>query len=209
MGVREWILPREKLFFDLLQAISLNLVAASRDLCGLVDDYRDVHRKRVRLKEIEHLGDEAVHEIFEALNRTFVTPFDRDDIVALTSGMDNVLDMIYAGAVRLDQYNVVEATSPMVRFADIIREQCKRIDEGVGSLRDRKSWDRVEALTVEINRLENEADDVLNAAVADLFHTTDPITIIKLKDVYESLEKATDYAEDVADSLSDIVVKYR
>jgi len=209
MGVREWILPRERLFFDLLQAVSLNLVAAAGELCSLIDDYREVHRKRVRLKEVEHLGDEAVHEIFEALNRTFVTPFDREDIVALTNSMDNVLDLIYAAATRLDQYRVEAATPPMVRFADIIREQCKRIDQGVGSLRDRRSWDHIEPLTVEINRLENEADDVLNAAVADLFHGVDPITIIKLKDVYESLEKATDHAEDVADTLSDIIVKYR
>lgn len=209
MGIKEWIIPQEKVFFDLLQAVSLNLVAGARELCGLVDNYEDVHEKRKRLKEVEHLGDETVHEIFEALNRTFLTPFDREDIVALASDLDNVLDMIYVSAARLDQYDVKAPTKPMVDFADIIRGQCDLIGEAMGCIRDRRRWDRVEPITVEINRLENAADDILNNAVGELFRTSDPVTIIKLKDVYDSMERATDYCEDVADTLSDIVVKYR
>jgi hypothetical protein len=209
MRFRHWIIPQEKVFFDLLQAVSLNLLASARALCEIVDSYVEVAEKRRDLKDLEHKGDDAVHEIFEALNRTFVTPFDREDIVALASNMDNVLDMIYASAVRLDMYELVSPTKPMVELADIIRAQCERIEQAVELIRDKRNGEKVESLWVEINRLENQADDVLNKAVADLFKGTDPIEIIKLKDIYEMMEKATDFGEDVADTLSDIVVKYR
>jgi uncharacterized protein Yka (UPF0111/DUF47 family) len=152
---------------------------------------------------------EAVHETFEALNKTFITPFDREDISALASSMDNVMDMIYAAAVRLDLYKVESITPPMVELADIIHQSCQRVDEGVNLLSRRSKWSQVEALAVEINRLENQADDVLNEAIAGLFDGTDALDVIKLKDIYEKMELATDYCEDVADYLSDIAVKYR
>lgn len=209
MGIKAWIIPQEKLFFELLRAVSTNLVGGAAALCDLIDDYRNVPEKRRKVKEIEHLGDEAVHEVFEALNRTFVLPFDREDIVALASNMDNVLDEIHASAVRLDLYEVRDPTPSMVKLADVIRDQCERIDQAVDLVRSPRNADRVEGLVVEINRLENTADDLLNNAVAELFRTGDAITIIKLKDIYEHLEMATDYCEDVGDTLSDIAAKYR
>ncbi len=123
--------------------------------------------------------------------------------------MDNVLDMIHAAAVRLDLYKVTEVTPPMVELARIILESCGHLEVGVGLIRNRKNWAQVEELAVEVNRLENEADDILNEAVADLFNGNDALTVIKLKDVYEKMEMATDYCEDVADHLSDIAIKYR
>ncbi len=209
MGVKEWIIPQEKVFFDLLEAIGDNLVAGAASLCSLVDDYRDITAKRKRLKEIEHNGDEAVHEVYEALNRTFITPIDREDIVALASQMDNVLDLIYASALRMDLYEVKAPTKPMVDLADVIRAACEKIDTAVGLIRNMKNGDRVEKLAVEINELENVADDLLNNAVAELFKTNDSIAIIKLKEIYENMEAATDHAEDVANILSDIVAKNR
>ncbi len=209
MGLKEWIIPQEKKFYDLLSAVSGVLTKGSEDLCDLVHNFRDVTRKRTRLKDIEHEGDEAVHEIFEALNRTFITPIDREDIIALATNMDNVLDMIYAAAVRLDLYKVKSVTPPMVNLADVIRESCVLVDRGVNLIRNRKNWSQVESIAVEINRLENDADDILNEAVAGLFNGNDALTVIKLKDIYEKMEIATDYCEDVADHLSDIAIKYR
>lgn len=209
MGFKEWILPRDAQFHDLLSAISAVLVKGSEALCTLVGDFRDVESRRRALKDLEHEGDEAVHEIFQALNKTFITPFDREDISALASSMDNVMDMIYAAAVRLDLYKVDAVTPPMVDLAELIRQSCQLIDRGISLIRNRSKWSQVEALAVEINRLENQADDVLNEAVAGLFNGTDALDVIKLKDIYEKMELATDYSEDVADYLSDIAVKYR
>ncbi|MFQ5919600.1 MAG: DUF47 domain-containing protein, partial [Thermoplasmata archaeon] len=137
------------------------------------------------------------------------TPFDREDISALASSMDNVMDMIYAASVRMDLYKLGAVTPPMVDLAELIRQSCQQVDKGVNMIRDRRRWSEVEVLAVEINRLENQADDVLNEAVAGLFNGTDALDVIKLKDIYEKMELATDYCEDVADILSDIAVKYR
>ncbi len=209
MGLKEWIIPQEKRFYDLLSAVSSVVLKGAEDLNDLVHNFKDVTKKRKRLKNVEHQGDQAVHEIFEALNRTFITPIDREDIIGLTTNMDNVLDMIYAASVRLDLYKVDSVTPPTVALAEIILESCRHIDLGMNLIRDRKNWSQVETIAVEINRLENRADDILNEAVADLFNGNDALTVIKLKDIYEKMEMATDYCEDVADRLSDIVVKYR
>jgi predicted phosphate transport protein (TIGR00153 family) len=209
MGFKEWILPREAQFYDLLNSISAVLVRGAEALRRLVTDFQDTANSRREIKDLEHEGDEAVHETFEALNKTFITPFDREDISALASSMDNVMDMIYAAAVRLDLYKVESITPPMVELAEIILQSCQRVDEGVNLLSRRSKWSDVEALAVEINRLENQADDVLNEAIAGLFDGTDALDVIKLKDIYEKMELATDYCEDVADYLSDIAVKYR
>ncbi len=209
MGLKEWIVPQEKRFYELLAEVGKVLAKGAEALNDLVHDFRDVEWKRRALKDIEHEGDAAVHEIFVALNRTFITPIDREDISALASNMDNVVDMIYAAAVRLDLYKVKATTPPMVELSRIIQEACDHINIAIGLIRDRKNWSKVETLSMEINRLENLADDVLNEAVADLFNGNDALTVIKLKDIYEKMELATDYCEDVADHLSDIAIKYR
>lgn len=209
MGFRQWILPQERQFYDLLSALSNVLVRGAEDLNRLLKDFQDVTKRRLAMKDTEHQADQAVHEIFEALNQTFVTPIDREDIIGLAANMDNVMDMIYATTVRLDLYKLSTVTPPMTELADIILDSCRHIQEGINLIRNRRDWPKIEALAVEINRLENRADDVLNGAVAGLFRGNDALTVIKLKDIYEKLEQATDYCEDVADRLSDIAVKYR
>jgi len=209
MGLKEWIIPQEKVFFDLLEAIAANLVSGASALARFVRDYRDVPGNRKKLKDIEHLGDVAVHEVFEALNRTFITPIDREDITALASRMDDALDMIYAAGHRLELYGVKQPTQPMVDLADVILKSCEKIEEAVLLIHSPKNGDRVETLCVEINDLENVGDDLLNTAVGHLFESDDPILIIKLKEIYENMEAATDRAEDVANILSDIVAKNR
>ena len=209
MGLKEWIIPQEKVFFDLLEAIAVNLVSGAAALSNFVRDYRDVPGNRKKLKDLEHLGDVAVHEVFEALNRTFITPIDREDITALASRMDDVLDLIYAAGHRLELYEIRAPTKPMVDLSGVIMASCEKIEEAVRLVHNIKNGDRIEALSVEINELENVADDLLNAATGELFKSSDPITIIKLKEIYENMEAATDRAEDVANILSDIVAKNR
>jgi len=170
-------------------------------------DFRDVAAKRKHIKDIEHRGDEVVHTIFEELNKTFITPIDREDIIALASDLDNVLDMIDAAANRLHLYEIKEPSRAMVDLARVIVEAVTALRKAVGMIRNMKQADEVERIAVEVNRLENVADDLMNNAVAALFHEKDVVHIIKAKEIIERLEEATDYCEDVANVLSDIVAK--
>jgi len=207
MGLKEWIVPQERLFFDLLEQDAAVVEEGARALLDLMKDFRDVPAKRKHIKDIEHRGDEVVHTIYEELNKTFITPIDREDITALASDLDNVLDMIDAAANRLDLYEIEEPSPAMVDLALVIVEATTALRKAVGMIRNMKQADRVEAIAVEVNRLENVADDLMNTSVAALFRETDVIHIIKCKEIIERLEEATDYCEDVANVLSDIVAK--
>ena len=210
MGLKEWVIPQERQFFDLLEQVAGNVVTGAEALVDMFSDFRNVAEKRKRVKDIEHVGDNLVHDIFEELNKTFITPIDREDIQALASDLDNVLDMIDAAANRVYLYEIDRPSEAMEQLAQVILDGAKQLNSAVGMIRDMKRADRVEAIAVEVNRLENVADDVMNSAVAKLFHEErDPIRIIKFKEIIERLEQATDYCEDVADVLSDIVAKNR
>jgi len=208
MGLKEWIVPQEKQFFDLLEQLAATPAEGGIALRDLLTDFRDVPAKRKRIKEIEHRGDDVVHNIYEALNRTFITPLDREDIMALASGLDNVLDMIDAAANQLHLYNIGEPGQAMVDIAEVIVLSTAELQRAVGMIRNMRRADEVEQIAVEVNRLENVADDLMNNAVAALFHNhLDLAEVIKAKDILEGMEEATDYCEDVANVLSDIVAK--
>lgn len=162
---------------------------------------------RNEMKKFEHQGDEMVHKIFDEVNLTFVTPVDREDIVAIAGNLDSILDMLYAAALRIDLYKVQEPTKPMVELVDIVCTCLEELQSGLRLVRGSSKSSDVEARAVEVNRLENVADELMNRAVADLFDSNDPVKIIKLKEVYEKLEEATDYCEDVADVLMDLAAK--
>jgi len=172
-------------------------------------NYSDTAGLRTRLKQIEHEGDEIVHGIFDSLNSTFITPFDREDLISLASGLDSALDLVYASAHRMDLYNIRESTKPMVELAEVIYTSVRELQSAFHVIGDSTKRDMAQANTVEVNRLENVADDLMNTAVAGLFESKDPVEIMKLKEIYEKLEEATDYCEDVADVLNDIIAKTR
>jgi hypothetical protein len=207
MGLKEWIVPQERYFFDLLEQDAAAVEDGARALLDLMTDFRDVPSKVKHIKDIEHRGDEVVHTIYEELNKTFITPIDREDIMALASDLDNVLDMIDAAANRLLLYEVEMPSRAMVDLAEVIVEATTALRKAVGMIRNMKQAAKVEAISVEVNRLENVADDLMNTSVAALFRETDVIHIIKCKEIIERLEEATDYCEDVANVLSDIVAK--
>lgn len=209
MGLREWIVPRERHFFDLLEAQSRIVVEGAEALVDLLNNFEDTAAKRKRIKDIEHRGDDTVHEIYEELNKTFITPIDREDITALASALDNILDMIDASANRLVRYRIDTPAPAMVDLAGVILTASREVSRAVGMIRDMENADEVERIAVEVNRLENVADDLMNTSVASLFQDSDAIRIIKMKEIYERLEEATDYCEDVANVLSDIVAKNR
>ena len=207
MGLKEWIIPQERQFFDLLAEMAATVDEGAAALTDLLNDFRDVPTKQRHIKDIEHRGDELVHNVFEELNKTFITPIDREDIQALASELDNVLDMVDAAANRLHLYDVDRPTEAMIRLGGVIAEATHLLKDAVGMIRHMRQADEVERIAVEVHRLENVADDVMNNAVAALFKEKDPIRIIKFKEIVEVLEQATDYCEDVANVLSDIVAK--
>ena len=199
------IIPRDTSFFDMFAAMSNNLIDAARALVDLFADYRNVDAKIEEIRRIEHLGDEMTHSIMRKLNQTFITPFDREDIHTLASSLDDVVDFINAACARILMYRITDPPPEAGTLARLILAQAEELGKAVSNL---QKSELVLARCVEINRLENEADQVSRVAIARLFeHETDPITLIKIKELLEFLETATDKAEDVADVLETVVLK--
>jgi len=200
------LIPRDTKFFELFAEMAGNLSEGARLLNQILDDFQDIESRVQGLKAIEHRGDDMTHNILTKLNQTFITPFDREDIYRLASSLDDVLDFIYAAGVRLTMYKITAAPAAASRLAGIIVQQTDQLTEAV--IRLEKKHDNVLDNCVEINRLENEADQVARSAIGVLFEKEkDPISLIKLKELYEVLETATDKAEDAANVLEGVVLK--
>jgi uncharacterized protein len=189
----------------MFSAMSNNLIDGARMMVDLFADYRDVDKKVDEIRRIEHVGDEMTHSIMRKLNQTFITPFDREDLYKLASSLDDVLDFLNASGARIVMYRITNPPPEAGVLARLILAQSEELAKAV-SLLERNGDVLVHC--VEINRLENEADQVSRAAIARLFdHEKDPITLIKTKELLEFLETATDRAEDVADVLETVVLK--
>ncbi len=200
------LVPKETKFFDMFAEMASNLGDGARLLKKTLEDFQNVDARVQQLKDIEHRGDDMTHNILTKLNQTFITPFDREDIYRLASSLDDVLDFTYAAGVRLVMYKITAAPEAAYRLADILVKQSDQLTDALARLG--KKNDNVLENCVEINRLENEADGVARAAIAQLFEKEkDPISLIKLKELYEVLETATDKAEDAANVLEGVVLK--
>jgi uncharacterized protein len=200
------LLPREETFFDLFKEAAQNLLEAAKKLKAFVDDFRDVDKKAAEIKAVENKGDELTHAIIERLNRTFVVPFDREDIFGLAKAIDDVVDWIEAASARMVTYKVAESTPETQQLAQIIVDQCEAIVSAIGHLR---ALHRMSDPLREINRLENLADQVHREAIGRLFaEAANPIDVIKWKEIYETLEEATDQGEHVAHLLEGIHAKH-
>jgi predicted phosphate transport protein (TIGR00153 family) len=208
MGIRELLIPKETIFFDLFEQQAGLLQEAAWQLVTLTEDFTNVKEKRHAIENLEHKGDQVTHDIYEQLNRTFITPLDPEEISRLASTLDEVLDYIDGAAEKMLYYSIKSTDSHMIELAKLIHLSTSEIESAVKSIRSFKDPRYIEERCIEVNRLENLADDVLAHAVTDLFKTTDAITIIKLKDIYEHLEIATDNCEDVANTLSDIAIRH-
>jgi len=200
------LVPRTTKFFEMFSEMANNLTEGARLLKAILQDMKDVEARVEQLKTIEHRGDEMTHELLTKLNQTFITPFDREDIHKLTSSIDDVLDFVHAAGERLVMYKITDFTPSAPQLADVIVRQSEQLCQAVAHL-ERKN-NNVLQYCVEINRLENEADRISRAAIAQLFEIeTNPITLIKKKELYEVLETATDKAEDAANVIESVVVK--
>jgi uncharacterized protein len=208
MGLRELLIPQDKVFFDLFEKQAGVVKEAAWQLIALTEDFTNVKEKRHEIEKLEHKGDLITHDIYEQLNRTFITPLDPEEISRLASALDEVLDYVDGATEKMYYYGIEATDSHMIELAKLIHMSTVEIESAVKGIRSIKDPRYVEERCIEVNRLENVADDVLAHAVTDLFKTNDAITIIKFKDIYEHLEVATDYCEDVANVLSDIAIRH-
>jgi len=208
MGLRELLIPQDKVFFDLFEKQAGVVKEAAWQLVALTEDFTNVKEKRHEIEKLEHKGDQVTHSIYEQLNSTFITPLDPEEISRLASAMDEVLDYIDGATEKMFYYGIESTDSHMIELAKLIHLSTVEIESAVKGIRSIKDPRYIEERCIEVNRLENLADDVLAHAVTDLFKTTDAIAIIKYKDIYEHLETATDYCEDVANVLSDIAIRH-
>ncbi|WP_332449888.1 DUF47 domain-containing protein [Methanoculleus sp.] len=208
MGIKEWVVPQDKAFFDLFDEMAKTVVSAADLLVEFVENFENVKEQCHRMKQIEHQGDDITHQIYEQLNRTFITPLEPEEISRLASALDDILDYIDGTAQQMYGYGITETDDSMIQLAKLIQLSVIEIEKAVTGIRSIKDPGLIEERCIEVNRLENIADNVLGHAIMDLFKTKDAVTIIKLKDIYENLEMATDKCEDVANVLSDIAIRH-
>jgi uncharacterized protein len=201
-------LPKDESFFDQFEKHGRRTVDGCRALLELVTTPGDVVARAKAISEIESDCDRITHGVVAQLHQTFITPLDRNDIHRLITKMDDVMDYVEAAAERLALYELTTFTPEIGRMAASLTTSAERVLEAVAALRDLKNPEAILAKCVEINRLENETDGILRAALARLFREEkDPITIIKWKEIYELLETATDRCEDVANIIEGVVLE--
>ncbi len=201
-------LPKEEHYFDLIEQAARYVQEGATVLEDLVHHFEDVDTKITKLSGIEHACDEVIHATLDKLNKSFITPMDREDIHRLVMALDDVLDMANEAATRMVLFRIGKPRPPAVKLATIVAQQSKVITETVGMLRNPKLFEAVRSKLIELHRLENEADEVMKIAVAELFaNETNAIELLKWKEIFETLEAVTDDAEDVANVIEEITVK--
>jgi hypothetical protein len=208
MGVLSWIIPQEKQFFDMIEKQSKNVLEGVDLLVDMLEHYENLDEKRKKIKQTEDAGDTIVHDIFSELNKTFITPIDREDISKLICSLDDILDNLEAVAERLVIYKIKKPPKYMIEFAQTLYKTSHNIHEAISLLRNLKEADKIRSFCREVHTLENEGDSLLRKAMAELFNGKDAVEIIKIKELYDDMEAAIDRCEDVADVVGDILVKY-
>jgi predicted phosphate transport protein (TIGR00153 family) len=201
------LLPREDEYFTLFSQVTEKIQEASTALVDMLhDDSAKFEAHAKRIKDAEHACDEITHTITTKLNKSFITPFDREDIFTLIVALDDVCDYVDAGARAIIMYGITEVSDHSKQLAKVIQSQTMEIHTAISML---SKPDGLNQHIVEIHRLENEADDVYFRAIGELFNKTpDPLTVIKWKELYEILENATDRCELVANIIESVILKH-
>jgi uncharacterized protein len=202
------LVPQRKEFFELYNRAAANVVAISRLLVDLLGHELDGTADRIReIKELEHVGDRLTHDVVDLLNRTFVTPFDRDDMYRLAGALDDVCDHFDEAAGNVVGYGITEVRPAARAQADVILRAATKLQEAVERLEGFRDSRRQ---LIELRELEDEGDDLNRGAISELFRSEeDAISIIRWKDIHQQLEEAVDACENAADVLEAIVVKNR
>ncbi|HBS85541.1 MAG: hypothetical protein A2W91_17170 [Bacteroidetes bacterium GWF2_38_335] len=206
----QFLVPKDSKFFPMFIKVAENLLEGTRAFKALTSE-KDMSKMPdlvKRVKEIEQIGDNYTHDIFKELNSTFITPFDRQDIQSLTTEMDNVLDFINGTCQRIRAYKPKYLPLELDKNADILIEAAELILYSIKELRSSKNFDKIKLACIKINTIENMGDELYHTGLSHLFENEkDPIELIKVKEILQTIEKATDSAEDVSDVLKTIIIK--
>ena len=201
-------IPKDEKFFDLLEEASENMIKAAHAFRTLVTHWAPDSPQFELIRDLEHQGDRMTHEMMDKLNRSFITPIDREDIHALASELDDVIDILHATTDRMQLFRIQSTSPHLVKMADVIVRATEVVGKAVKSLRDMSHTRRTLDFCIEANRLENEGDALLKEALGELFlNPKDVLEVIKWKEIYEATEYATDKCEDIANVIEGIVVK--
>lgn len=209
--ILQYFVPKDRKFYPLFEQASANMVAISNVLVELM--VAPTMEKRTvlvrQIEKLEHVGDDITHQIFQEVGKTFITPFDREDIQRLASVLDDVIDYIHGSAKRIELYRVDPIHPSMIKLAELIQLSAVELNNAISSLRNMKNIVKIHESLVRVNSLENHADDIFDNAVARLFlEEKDAIQIIKIKEVLSALETATDKCEDVANVIESVLIKH-
>ena len=202
------LMPREGKFFDLFNAHAERIVEGARELALMIGTFKDLEAHAQRIDAAERAADKITHECISLLHKTFITPFDRDQIHQLITAMDDILDLIQDVAESVALYDLRSVTPEAKQLAEICQLCCDRVKATVALLTNIKSSAAILKLCDEIDRLESDADRVMRAAMSKLFRDeADVKQLIKLRTIYELLEQITDRCEDVANIVEGIVLE--
>lgn len=207
-GWLSWVRANDKTITDMLESQGANLVKATSSLFELVTDFKMVAERNSKIKDLEHEGDEIAHKLFTILAQTFVTPLDREDISRLASAIDEVLNYTDGTADRFVLFKIREPTPYMLELSKILLSASQEIYLLMTQIRKLKNANELVERCRAIKRYEHEGDKIYRTAIAELFETDNAIEIIKLKEIYETLEGSLDRCQEVADIVEDIALKY-
>ena len=203
------LLPRDDSFFDLFDQLAAKVLESARALEEMLERWDRLEERARGVKDLEHTCDGLTHATMDKLNSTFVTPLEPEDIHTLVSRLDDIADHIDSTASRLVIYAVKKPTDEAKLLAQVLTRACIEVQKSVAGLRNLKDPQLLQRLSVEINRLENESDDILRLALKRLFEQkNDVLEVIKLKEIYEKLESAVDRCEDVANVIQSVVLRH-
>lgn len=203
------LLPHDRQFFQNFEAQGRKTVEGCRALLALIENPADLESQAQRVTQIEQECDEITHAVVESLHKTFITPLDRNDIYRLITKMDDIMDLVEAAADRFSLYQVRQMTPDVGEMARTLVQSSEHVLSAVSGLREMRQANAILQHCVEINRLENVADKILRSALARLFREEkDPIAVIKWKELFETMESATDRCEDVANIIEGVVLEH-
>lgn len=201
-------IPQEVKFFDMFDQLSEKISVAAATFKELAEQGKFDDEGIQRMRTLEHECDSITHDVIDKLNRTFITPFDREDIHSLAHELDNVVDILYSIAKRMRIYNLKTINQDLVQFSELIVQSVRALGQATTGLRDHKNPKAINDAFIEVNQIENQGDHLRDAIIQKLFkNTKDPIKIIKWKEIFEGVEEVLDVCEDIANLMESILVK--
>ena len=211
LNIFHYFQPKNKIFFTLFEKATENLVNISNTLVEMVNtSSQDKRLELIReIERLENVGDSITHETFRELSANFITPFDREDIHALISALDDIADFTHGASKRIQLYKIDTMTQPILKLSELIQKGSNELNTAVKELRNMKNVATIKEACVRINSIENHADDIFELAIADLFENEkNAIEVIKMKEVLQALETATDKCEDATNVIESILIKH-